>query len=375
METKARLDGLTPLRGLAALWVVLFHADVILVFRQLGGLLDRTASGLISHGYLWVDFFFLLSGFVIAHAYGDRLRAGGGWRDYLAARFARIYPLHLATLVLLIPLRILAAILFPAMQDGSWSSFMAWRAIPSNLLLTHAMNQHVYLSWNIVSWSIGAEWWAYVAALGLLPLIHGRPLWHAGVAALAGAAGLATLVRLVPGHGLDITFDYGFLRCLFEFTLGLALHQAWRAGLLRDQLRGDVIPGILLFAIALLFHRRIDDLAVVPLFMLLILAVSYNEGWVSRLLAGRPLQHLGEISYALYMMHGVWFMIFWFALPELQRRGLWVPQGSVQCWGFAAGFIGLSLLSAELIHSAFEVPARVRLRRLLASAPPAPVVK
>jgi len=111
-----------------------------------------------------------------------------------------------------------------------------------------------------------------------------RPLWHAGVAGLAGAAGLATLVRLVPDHGLDITYDYGFLRCLFEFTIGLAL-------------------------------------------------------------------------------------------PELRRRGLWVPQGPAQCWGFAAGFIAVSLLSAGLIHRLFELTARVRLRRLLSSAPPAPVLK
>src|ERR1700739_3127098 len=138
------IEGLTPLRGLAALWVVLFHADVILFFRQFGPLLDRDATGLISRGYLWVDFFFLLSGFIIAHVYGARLAepfsAETVWR-YLAARFARIYPLHLFTLLLLIPLRVLAAALFPAMQDGSWDSFLAWQAIPSNLLLTHAMNQ------------------------------------------------------------------------------------------------------------------------------------------------------------------------------------------------------------------------------------------
>jgi len=372
-----RLDGLTPLRGLAALWVVLFHADVILVYRQFGGLLDRSATGLISHGYLWVDFFFLLSGFIIAHAYGDRLGGGGvtAARDYLAARFARIYPLHLATLLMLIPLRLLAGALFPAMRDGSWSSFMAWRAIPSNLLLTHAMNQHVYLSWNIVSWSIGAEWWSYVAALGLLPLIHRRPLWRAGAAAFCGAAGLAALVRLVPGHGLDITFDYGSLRCLCEFTLGLALYQAWRAGLLREQLRSDIAPAVLLLAIALVMHRRVDELNAVPLFMLLILAVSCNEGRVARLLTARPLQHLGEISYALYMMHGVWFMILWFALPEFQRRGLWVPQGAVQGWGFAVGFIAVSLLSADLIHRAFEVKARGWVRRVLSSAPPVPMLK
>ena len=352
-----KIGGLTPLRGLAALWVVLFHADVILFFRQFGPLLDRDKTGLISHGYLWVDFFFLLSGFIIAHVYGARLAgpfsAETAWR-YLAARFARIYPLHLFALLLLIPLRVLAASLFPAMQDGSWDSFLAWRAIPSNLLLTQAMNQHVYLSWNIVSWSIGAEWWAYVAALVLIRLIHGKGLRRAGIAALVAAALLAALVRLVPGHGLDITFDYGFFRCLFEFTFGLALYQAYDARWGEAALRGDAPFLLLLAAIALSLNARAADLSLVPLFALLILAAAYNRGRLERLLASPPLQHLGEISYALYMMHGVWFMIFWYGLPEMQRLGLWFPVS----WSFASIFIGLSVGSAHLVHVLVEKPLR-----------------
>ena len=356
-----KIEGLTPLRGLAALWVVLFHADVILFYRQFGALLDREASGLISHGYLWVDFFFLLSGFVIAHVYGTKLAgpfsAETAWR-YLAARFARIYPLHLATLLLLIPLRVMAAAWFPAMQDGSWESFLAWRAIPSNLLLTHAMNQHVYLSWNIVSWSIGAEWWSYVAALLLIRPIQGQGLRRAGIVALIAAALLTGLVRLTPAHNLDITFDYGFFRCLCEFTLGLALYQAYEAGWGRAALQGDAPLALLLTGIVLSLNAKAADLTLVPLFMLLILAAAYNRGRLGKLLASRPLQHLGAMSYALYMMHGVWFMIFWYALPEMQRRGLWVPATALDRWGFALLFILLSAGSAHLVHILFEKRAR-----------------
>lgn len=233
------------------------------------------------------------------------------------------------------------------MRDGSWDSFLAWRAIPSNLLLTHAMNQHVYLSWNIVSWSIGAEWWSYVAALLLIRPVQGRA---AAMAAIAAAL-LAGLVWLMPAHSLDITFDYGFFRCLFEFTLGLALYQAYRAGW---GPRGDLPFLALLIAIAWSLHAKAADLVVVPLFALLILAAAFNQGRAGKLLASRPLQHLGEISYALYMMHGVWFMIFWYGLPELQREGLWVPVS----WTFALIFIGLSVGSAHLVNSLFEKRAR-----------------
>lgn len=66
------LPSLTALRGIAALWVVLFHMDVIVYYRDLGPLLPHEWSGLITQGYLWVDFFFILSGFIICHIYGSQ---------------------------------------------------------------------------------------------------------------------------------------------------------------------------------------------------------------------------------------------------------------------------------------------------------------
>src|SRR5687768_5323025 len=92
------IHSLTPLRAIAALRVVLFHIDVSLYYRDLGALVPRPARGIFSQGYLFIDFFFLQSGFVIAHVYAPRLSSGdkpGAIKVYLWARFARVYPLHL----------------------------------------------------------------------------------------------------------------------------------------------------------------------------------------------------------------------------------------------------------------------------------------
>ncbi len=64
-----KIPSLTSLRGIAAIWVVLFHIDVCIFYRGLGSILPKEGSGLIAQGYLWVDFFFILSGFIITHVY------------------------------------------------------------------------------------------------------------------------------------------------------------------------------------------------------------------------------------------------------------------------------------------------------------------
>lgn len=77
MDQKIKfINTLTPLRGIAAIWVVVFHFDAFLNFGTTkSGLMDKDFSMLIGNGYLLVDFFFLLSGFVICHVYGDKLIA------------------------------------------------------------------------------------------------------------------------------------------------------------------------------------------------------------------------------------------------------------------------------------------------------------
>lgn len=95
----AHIPSLTPLRGIAAVLVIIYHTDSLLRAQHLGRLVYGT--GFFARGYLWVDFFFVLSGFIITHVYGDwftpRISAAP-LRNYLLARFARLYPLYLFAL-------------------------------------------------------------------------------------------------------------------------------------------------------------------------------------------------------------------------------------------------------------------------------------
>ena len=195
------IHSLTPLRGIAALWVVLFHIDVCTFYRELGGLLPRAHTGIFSQGYLWVDFFFILSGFIIAHVYGKQLAKGidiSYTKKFLWARFSRIYPLHFFTTSLLVLATLIAPKFTPEIVDGSWNAFFNWSFLPGQFLLINAMTKYHALTWNIPSWSIGAEWWSYLLAIGIFPLLFIRKKRVIAISMCISFLFLTALVYLHP---------------------------------------------------------------------------------------------------------------------------------------------------------------------------------
>lgn len=365
-NTNQYFHALTALRGLAALWVVLFHMDVIIFYRHLGTLLPHEWSGLLTQGYLWVDFFFILSGFIICHIYGTYLSENPSTKKitkYLITRFFRIYPLHLFTLTILVVGVILTSAFAPAVIDGSWQTYFDWYALISNVFLTNAMNQHTYLSWNIVSWSIGAEWWSYIYAIGLFTYIGNNNHLRSATLTVIAMAGLICLVYLHPKANLDITFDYGFLRCLLEFTIGVSTYKLFQNGWGRNTLSKD---RYFIFAILILLsilHWRFNNLIAIPLFSMLVLCAVYNTHHIAALLAKPLPQYLGRISYSVYLMHGVWFLVYWFAMPQLKTSWQIETLTVTQTTLFAISFLALTITSAAYSYRFIEVPFRYSFQR------------
>jgi len=360
-QTNQYLHALTALRGIAALWVVLFHMDVIIFYRELGTLLPHEWSGLLTQGYLWVDFFFILSGFIICHIYSKQLSGNFQTRNiikYLTARFFRIYPLHLFTLILLTGFVVVVSTFIPTVMDDSWHVYFDWQALVSNILLTNAMNQHTYLSWNIVSWSIGAEWWAYIYGIALLYFIGNGGIKRSVISVLISFSGLILLVYIYPNNNLDITFDFGFLRCLLEFTLGVTSYKAYKQNIGRKLFQKDRYFLLTLFALFAIFHWRLNDLLTIPLFLALVLCAAFNQHNMLRLLSTSIPQYLGKISYSIYLMHGVWFMVFWFFLPLLKRSGLIESLSISQTIIYIISFLMLTIVSAMYSYRYIEVPFR-----------------
>lgn len=360
------IQGLTSLRGIAAIWVLFFHLDVIIFYRDLGPLVTHEWSGILTKGYLWVDFFFLLSGFIISHVYASELSKSflnfGIIKKYLWTRFTRIYPLHLFTLLLLIPFVLIVPIFYSAAVDGSWETYFAWSAIWDNLLLIHSMNQHTYLSWNIVSWSIGAEWWNYLVACLTIPFLFKS---HRFFSVITTIISFLILYFLNLHFGkLDITFDYGWLRCFAEFTLGIITYQIYLSNFSKKILGKPWLNSLLLLGITLLFHFNAHDLMVIPVFMILLLSVAHQTNSSESFLNHKVVNYLGKISYSVYMIHGIWFMVYWFTFPYLKTQYHLESLSLFMKLVYVISFVGFTIISAHFTYYGIELKCRNWLKNI-----------
>ena len=213
-----RFTALDSLRGVAALGVVAYHVHG-------GGPLFQ--SWLARNGWLWVDFFFVLSGFVIAASYGARLAKGFSVTRFMLLRLGRVYPIHAAVLAVYVAMEIALYVFSP--EGWSLRQPFAGHRTPLGLLLAalllHAFRPDGSLIWNGQSWSISAEVWLYLA-MALAWRWMGLRAW-----AVALAAALLALLALAleASRSVPVISVY-MLRGLAGFGLGVACWQLWQGG-------------------------------------------------------------------------------------------------------------------------------------------------
>lgn len=337
------------LRFLAALCVLAFHFEIFALKNAPDA--QRHLNGFDAA----VDFFFILSGFVIAHSSADRMASLRDYGRFLVRRLARIYPLHLLTLGVAISLALGAAAL--RLRLGTPERY-ALEYIPANLLLTQAWGFSDRLSFNIVSWSISAEWFLYLTFplwLWLARLLQFRfsiallIIWFVAIRFLEQRFGL------VPWN--DRTYQFAMIRAVPTFFLGIALWIAWK-----DRFSNRECPAVIAYTLSagilVLMWLRVPGEILIAAFAAVILAgamaPSSQNNSVSRL--------LGNASYGLYMWHHLVGMIL-FAL--LNPRGTTMTVAVVLIATAAA--IIVSILSFRL----FEHPVKKAILNAFAQLPSA----
>lgn len=345
----ANLKPLTSLRFFAALWVVLYH-----YWPGLG--LERPA--LIGKGYLGVELFFVLSGFILSHVYIEDFGAGRfKWRGFIRARIARVYPLHLATLAAVAGMGVLAVL----MRHPVDPNVLALRALPANLLMIHAWGFTDVAAWNHPSWSISAEWFAYLsfpAFAWAAWRLRARP-GLAMLAALALLFGLYAGFRRLAGFPLtEATFAWGALRIVPCFAYGCAMWLAFRAGAAARPGAAGALALVSAAAALALAWAGADDAVTVALFGLLILGLAGMSD-APGVLGAPGLVWLGEVSYAAYLVCIPWKMLF----PKVAQGALGADPNHMPLLVWLIFLVALVPLSG-LAHHAIERPARNALRTL-----------
>ncbi|MEO8411786.1 MAG: acyltransferase [Propionivibrio sp.] len=343
------------LRGLAALTVLVFHMSYML----------GPSAPAVPKGYLAVDFFFILSGFVIAANYHPDVRPAIGWRDFLVARLARLWPLLVAA-------TLLGAVVIIAKYTRDLGYFDAagtLRSLGANLLMLPSFFapygvDRLFL-FNGASWSVFFE---VLVNLLFFAALRGLPL-RALLALSAVFAGLLIFFARANGS-LDggwsaATFHVGSLRVLFGFTAGMAIFLISRRLSVR---LGGWVTAALVVAFCLSFmvdgDWRVDCALVIAGFPAIVLlgAQCEQRGW-----AGAPERcgrFLGDVSYSVYLLQTPAMLFTAGACEWLTGRKIaeFAPFSGVL---FIAALFGVSYLSWRY----FELPARNLLRRRLAARP------
>lgn len=305
------LRALTGMRGIAAWFVVAYHIRLAVAGPP------PEVVAVFAKGYLAVDFFFLLSGFVIWLSWSERLR-GGGLRavpGFLWKRIARIWPLHGFMLGCAV---VLAALLAGVGRHDA--VHYPFADLPLHVLLVQNWGFTDHLAWNDPSWSISTEWAAYL----LFPLLASSIDWRRVPSAAILAALTASFVLLhaamagAPTLGFDI-WALGLRRCLIEFAAGTAVCALWLRWRGTPALPTLAAVAVVVALLAAWSAGAPETLVAAPAFAALLLALALTSGRRGNPLECAPLHYLGEISYATYLGHFLLFVVFKLALVDDAR--------------------------------------------------------
>lgn len=307
----------------------------------------RVLLGKVDGLSIFVDLFFVISGFVIAYVYAGRLNDRRDYAVFLRRRVARLLPLHWATLLFYVGV---ATLVWSGRMPSDHPAFYDPDCLLPNMLAIHAWGMCDTLSFNVVSWSISAEMAMYVIAPLLLVAARRSP-----AALLAGALlVIAALSRAPQQPWLEWTWHVGVARALPGFAIGIVL-ASWRTTIARHLPAPRVVA---VAALALLLVGVRGDWPLVTLLPFVWLTVAAT---IAADLGGRyrppRLGALGQLTYGIYMLHPlVRTVVISFVGHHLRLHGIALDLLVV------AG-AALTLVAAYASFTLFETPARRWLSR------------
>lgn len=280
-------NGLEAMRGVAALMVVFFHMN--------------------SHwpGHLAVDFFLVLSGFILTHTYlGQENKTSK--RDFIIKRIARLYPLHIFTLVMATIFSLLIKNQWPVPETGFFSTLLQQLTLTNNIGLNE---RYGLLLWNWPSWSISVELWINIFFIFFIT--RATKNW-----VLVLGSTLCLGLIFINSHHLNVHYtnyytalNAGLLRGFASFFLGIVAYrtflamQTWGVSPHFKTYAG-LYEALLLVGLVCVLLIRNDvkspvDFFAPPLFFLMVILFARENGFISRGL--KEIRYLGTISYSIYL--------------------------------------------------------------------------
>jgi peptidoglycan/LPS O-acetylase OafA/YrhL len=350
------LPALTGLRFGLAVWVILHHiCGKGMMLEAWAGRLPRPLPALIAGGYLAVQTFFILSGFVLARTYAHAKWNRKSLSRFFTARFARIYPVYFVSLILVSPF------IIEMLTAPSWKSAagMSRGSLLTNyLFVLQGWTGSLGVGWNTPAWSLSCEFFFYLCFPVLLVLLR-RARWRA--IALAMAVSILTPVAL---NHAGVPWNWKPLYHLSDFVAGIAAARifAMMTGSRRWLDRGYwlYVPALIAGGLLIIGQTAIEgpwaDLNTYlrPVNVALLVGFALSGGWIARWLSTRVADFLGKASYSMYVLHVpiLWWYGRYYVHSKLQPAR---PMA-------AAIYLAIVVATAGLVFQWLESPASVWIR-------------
>jgi peptidoglycan/LPS O-acetylase OafA/YrhL len=303
---------------------------------------------LFSHGYLFVDFFFVLSGFVIATAWEKRLVESRQTWPFLLRRFGRLWPLHVFVLGLFVAVSLVQG-------DIGSDERHSVVSILTNVALIHGLGIHTDLTWNGPSWSISVEALLY-GMFALLVRLPRREWIYLALIVISLA-----MLRWYAPNGMASTFDYGIFRGVAGFLTGVLITRAPARAL-------GTAAEVVTVAIVGVFVSAGTMTILAPLvFGAAVYVFANSNGVVGRSLTWTPVARLGEWSYSIYMVHSLFVAVIWAASDRLgmaQDDGRLLSPSLALTVAIAVGYVASIIAFSVVTYSLIERPCRDQFNRV-----------
>jgi peptidoglycan/LPS O-acetylase OafA/YrhL len=309
--------------------------------------LHPTIINAMTYGWIWVDLFFILSGFIMVHAHPNGTPNLSSYGKFLRKRIARIWPVHVVTLTFAM------LVLGPA---GWGYPPSLWEHIRTFLLM-HAWWNYSHPIWNGPNWSLSAEWGAYT--LFPLTFLLTRLTPSRAIMALAFTM-LATVLAhlLLANKNMGVIVECALLRAVPEFVIGVLLYRLREAGNIKiSPSMLTCIATIAIVSLTLLMAAtgwRQGMWLIVPALAALVYSLSFGQGRIARFLSTPFMLFMGNISFSVYMVHYLVLQVGFTLLPVESLHG-WF--GSF----YLAWLWLLTFFAAWAMHAVIEQPLQKRL--------------
>lgn len=326
LQPKRRLfDSLTGIRALGSWWVVAFHMD-----RQLAYLIpvDSFLMRVVHVGHVSITLFFILSGFVISYNYTTRFQnlRLNSYLQFLWQRLARIYPIHIVMLLVLLSIVLLSRV--GGFGLGNPERYTVGSFF-EHFLLVNAWQAPFKTTWNGVAWTLSLEWLCYlifpIIAFAACRIRNPVKLFSCLVVLLL----CTSVVRLAVGMPELLLQPTAFVEYwrenLFElirhpslFTLGFLMYCVYAAQVGANwkwQYLNPILLFVLVIVSVLQSSLGLSTLFVTPFWAALIYGLTWDHGFIAKFFQSKFMMQWGYMSYALFMTHTVTLTILNKVLP------------------------------------------------------------